>query len=49
MGTGRPELGDSGRTRAILRGKLLLLAGSLSAEDAKTLRAAIKTVRKNWR
>jgi hypothetical protein len=35
--------------RSLRRKELVSLAGSLSAGDAKILRAAIKTMRKNWR
>ncbi len=37
------------RTQSQRRKELLLLVGSLSAEDAKILRAASKALRKNWR
>jgi len=40
---------DRDRTRALRREEMLSLAGSLPVEDAKTLRVAIKTVRKSWR
>jgi hypothetical protein len=40
---------DCDRSRVLRRKELLSLAGSLSAEEAETLRTAIKTIRKNWR
>jgi len=40
---------DERRAQALRRKELLSLEGSLSAKDAKTLRAAVKILRKSWR
>lgn len=40
---------DDEQTRAKRRKELLSLAGSLSAEDAKRLRATARSLRENWR
>ena len=40
---------DEERTRVLRRKELLSLAGSLSAEEAKSLRSTATSVRENWR
>jgi hypothetical protein len=37
------------RLLELRRKRLLLLAGSISVEEAEALRAAAKTIRKHWR
>jgi len=40
---------DEERTRVQRRKELLFLAGSLSAEEAKSLRSTATSLRENWR
>ena len=40
---------DQEKTRVERRKELLSLAGSLSAEEAKSLRSAAASLRENWR
>jgi len=40
---------DEERTRVLRRKELLSLAGSLSAEEAKSLRSTATSLRENWR
>jgi hypothetical protein len=40
---------DQEKTRVQRRKELLSLAGSLSAEEAKSLRSAATSLRENWR
>jgi metal-responsive CopG/Arc/MetJ family transcriptional regulator len=40
---------DEERTRVLRRKELVSLAGSLSAEEAKSLRSTATSLRENWR